>query len=82
MSGNVQTKTKTSKCWVCGKGEIFNLPWGNPLQNPQNFSLLDCLKSLRNARHKTETNFEKDYLDSMIDTLNQDELRQQQGGHV
>ncbi len=65
-------------CWACnGSGKKYGVAWENPLRNPSHFSLLDCLKALRNARYKNATDFEATFLEDMIDTLNKDEYKQQ-----
>ncbi len=58
------------QCWACnGSGKKYQVDWENPLSNPPNFSLLDCLKALDTARYKVATNFERTYLREMINVL-------------
>ena len=75
-----EQKKEPVKCWACqGSGNLWPIPWGNPLQNPPHFSLLDCLNSLRNSRHNAATEYEKMVLDSTINQLANDERRRQMG---
>jgi len=59
-------------CWACnGSGKKWPVAWENPLRNPPNFKLKDCLQALKDARCQVNTDFERKYLEEMIKTLNE-----------